>query len=101
MYDMTPFKNPSLQCTRLMAQEHWFRGLSKGHLLPLLWDVDVRSYDKAWDYELLVRQLAQEEFLDVASKSRKDVPPGLRNRCRIWKLLEEMYIGDVSSDSVY
>jgi hypothetical protein len=98
MCEMMLFKNPSLVCTRQIDQKHWSRGLSKGRLLPLLWDVDITSYNEAWDYELLVRQLAQDEFLDMASKLREDVPAGLLNRCRIWKLLEEMYIGDVSPD---
>jgi hypothetical protein len=87
-----------------MAQDLWAQGLSKGCLLPVLWDFDIFLYQPLsmeWNYELLARELAQEGFLDMAVESGKKVPIGLRNRCRIWKLVEEMYIGDVSLESIH
>ena len=81
-------------------QIYWRLIFVDGRLLPFLWDLKLcqalqsEGDDISWNYELLVRQLAQVEYFE----SGKNVPPGLRNRRRIWRLVEEMYVGDVRSD---
>jgi hypothetical protein len=109
MDSATPFHHPPLECSRILAQSRWLEGLINGRLLPFLWDLDPESclpqadeiFNMDWDYELLVRQLAQVEFFELVSKSGKNVPLGLRNRRRIWRLVEEMYVGDINSSSIH
>ncbi|KAL9087050.1 MAG: hypothetical protein Q9165_006878 [Trypethelium subeluteriae] len=83
----------------------WRAGLLRGKLIPYLWDLDsvvIRekdastdgSEDSRWDWELLVRQLAQPNVFDEG-QPLTDVPIGLKNRRRIWQLLDDMYLGDV------
>ena len=87
-----PWRNPPLACTRLVDPINW-RALFKD-LLPWLWDLDLNEVPKRpasissqeWDWELLIRQLAQSGAFDRF--------PRLRNRQRIWHLLEDMRVGD-------
>ncbi|RYP46460.1 hypothetical protein DL768_007330 [Monosporascus sp. mg162] len=106
------------RCTRLLPQEHWKYMLVSGRHLPFLWDVDIAAVESyctpaddnagtAPDWELLVRSLsqrlvrhgAQEQGVSIGLEadyySRGQVPNGLRNRRRIWQLVEEMFVGDV------
>jgi hypothetical protein len=90
-----------------------------GSLLLYLWDIDRDFLDDRdmpairWDYERLVRQLAQAGIWEFWSKfppttflnrqgsshyySTDNGPSlsGIRNRRRIWRLVEEMYVRDV------
>lgn len=50
--------------------------------------------DNKWDWELLVRQWAQTDVFDLGNY-RQDVHQALRNRRRIWRILEEMRVDDV------
>jgi hypothetical protein len=117
--NLAPFENPPLQCTRLIPNWYWKKGLMNGSLLPYLWDIDRDFLDDrdmpaiAWDYERLVRQLAQAgiwEFWskfppktllnrhgsrDYYSADNRPSLSGIRNRRRIWRLVEEMYVRDV------
>jgi hypothetical protein len=74
--------------------------------LPWLWDLDPgilnsrRSdgdppfdVDGAWDWEFLVRQLAQVEVFEDGNMMA-NVQLGLRNRRRIWRLVDEARMGD-------
>lgn len=101
-----------LHCTRLLGPRFWKSLFNKNHpCFAWLWDLDqdmIRRTDPELkqDWELLFRKLSQEPkaancfvenpesdfqaFRDIL----KVVPPGLEGRRRIWKLLEEMYIGD-------
>lgn len=54
--------------------------------------MSLKWSDNGFDWELLVRQLAQ---LDVFEPGTAMPHPGLRNRRRIWRILEEMRIDDV------
>ncbi|KAI1207809.1 uncharacterized protein F4807DRAFT_433404 [Annulohypoxylon truncatum] len=95
-------------CNGLLPQWIWREVLLRGECLPFLRDLDVavvRDFCARWgrehgsqepNWELLVRKLSQEAWSiwDAESSSLK-VPSGLRNRRRIWQLIEEMYVGDL------
>lgn len=100
-----PFTNPSLECNCIVPPKFWRRALVHGTLLPWLGplsaDEVARKEDSKpqdthsdWNWELLVRQLAQSN-LHEPGKHIPDLAPGLRNRRRIWKLLEVMRVGDL------
>lgn len=50
--------------------------------------------DNKWDWELLVRQWAQKDVFEPGTY-RQDLHLALRNRRRIWRILEEMRLDDV------
>ncbi|KAI1456221.1 hypothetical protein F4805DRAFT_232054 [Annulohypoxylon moriforme] len=97
-------------CNGLLPQWVWREVLLRGECLPFLPNLDiavVRDFCSRWrrdhgglepNWELLVRKLSQEAWCvwDAESSSLK-VPNGLRNRRRIWQLVEEMYVGDLVS----
>jgi hypothetical protein len=99
-----PFINPSL--ARILPPSTWRRFLFSGTLLPWLWDLNPSiltsqqsnnnppfNADGAWDWELLVRQLAQVEVFEDGN-IMADVQLGLRNRRRIWRLVDDARMGD-------
>jgi hypothetical protein len=107
---LLPLRNLPLQCTRLLDQSYWKEILISGRFLPFLWDLDLDLLGAKvsqlpgkleWNWERLVRQLSQSGFLDYAAKASQDshyvqgVPFGLRNRRRIWRILEEMQVNDM------
>ncbi len=53
-----------------------------------------------WDWELLVRQLAQVEAFEEGNLM-PSMPLGLRNRRRIWRLVDEARPGDVYDEDKY
>ncbi|KAI1371950.1 hypothetical protein F4677DRAFT_434097 [Hypoxylon crocopeplum] len=95
-------------CNGLLPQWVWREVLLSGECLPFMpklevaivenfciqWDREHTNQEPNW--ELLVRKLSQEAWSvwDAESSSLK-VPNGLRNRRRIWQLVEEMYVGDL------
>ncbi|ORY68197.1 uncharacterized protein BCR38DRAFT_334427, partial [Pseudomassariella vexata] len=108
----------STHCTRWLPQEVWRDILLENKYLPFLWDLDhdmLFNHSKEaaqaginLDWELLVRKLSQgvewsqrpqngsgelEPMLECYPDLR--IPNGLRNRRRIWQLVEEMFVGDV------
>lgn len=97
-----PLKIDSSECTRLLSPSIWKGMLLNGQIIPFLSDLDSTDFEQELlncscpaelDYERLVRQLTQ-----VAPKLNMallpDLSVGLRNRIRIWKLVQEMYVGD-------
>lgn len=105
-----------LRCTRLLGPRFWKTLFNNSHpCFAWLWDLDremVRRTDPhlKMDWELLFRKLSQgpkvadcfggnstESDFETFRGVLKTVPPGLEGRRRIWKLLEEMYIGDRST----
>lgn len=101
---LVPFLEPPPQeGAQHLPQIYWRQIFVDGRLLPFLWDFELcqalqsKGDDIRWNYELLVRQLAQVEYFE----SGENVPLGLRNRRRIWRLVEEMYVGDVCSRSIH
>lgn len=104
-----------LRCTRLLGPRFWKTLFNKNHpCFAWLWDLDQDIIQRTdphlkMDWELLFRKLSQEpkvadcfggnpesEFESFRGVLRV-IPPGLEGRRRIWKLLEEMYLGDRST----
>lgn len=100
---MGPIHNLPVQCTRLIEPVHWQRLLCSKYL-PYLWDLDIAVIqyclsDEKWDYELLVRQLAQKGIWEYFKlNDRGKYHHGIWNRRRIWRLVEEMKVGDVKPE---
>lgn len=104
-----------LECTRLLGSRFWKSMFNKNHpCMSWLFDLDHRLIHRAdrnlaSDWELLFRKLQQGPRLancfggnpDTDLESYRgvlsNVPPGLESRRRLWKLLEEMYVGDKST----
>ncbi|KAI2616780.1 hypothetical protein GGR54DRAFT_221410 [Hypoxylon sp. NC1633] len=97
-------------CNGLLPQWVWREMLLTGECLPFLPRLDevaVEDFCSRWghghgnqepNWELLVRLLSQEGWsIWDAERSSLKVPNGLRNRRRIWQLVEEMYVGDILS----
>jgi hypothetical protein len=103
MDSMGPIENLPVQCTRLIEPVYWQRLLCD-EFLPYLWDLDITVIqyclsDEKWDYELLVRQLAQEGIWEYFKRNDPGkYNPGIWNRRRIWRLVEEMEVGDVKPE---
>lgn len=112
----------SITPNRTIPQEYWRQMLARGRLLPFLWELDAVAIDEIiakknnnnnnstlpLDWERLVRALSQpvvrhgdelQRGLSTESPThcydRLDISDGLRNRRRIWQLVEEMRVGDV------
>ncbi|KAH8668924.1 hypothetical protein BX600DRAFT_265378 [Xylariales sp. PMI_506] len=114
---MGSFEGLSAECTSLLPQETWRDILLGKRYLPFLWDLDYDLVAQRWEqakrqgnelnWELLVRKLSAGvtmEWQHYDSLSFRQnlfcypdmhLPKGLRNRRRIWQLMEEMYVGDV------
>ena len=106
---LSPLEDTALECTRLAHSSLWRQALTEGHLIPWLWDLkDAFEHmelanadgDREWDWELLARQLAHREAFEPGGPM-EGAPPGLRNRRRIWRLVEEMRVGDVETPDPY
>ncbi|EGE09242.1 hypothetical protein TEQG_08192 [Trichophyton equinum CBS 127.97] len=98
-----PFAGPGAACTYKLSPNIWRDLLFRQQLLPWLWDLDPAilesqplqhsngqpsySKDDFWDWEQLVRKLAQVEAFEPGN-SLENAPLRLRNRKRIWRLLE-------------
>lgn len=121
--ELSPFENPSLECSRILTSYDWLHALFDEHepIIPWLWDLDKdgdiipRVWDRAmiecfqkgekferpelveWDWEKLVRQLAQTTVMCLGGVM-DDAPLGIRNRRRIWMMLNEMEIRGKSSE---
>jgi hypothetical protein len=66
--------------------------------LTLAWDLDVnviriKEQARNWNWELLVRKLSQLKIHEPGDTSL-ELPLQLKNRRRIWRLLEEARVGD-------
>lgn len=102
-------ENPPLAPERSIPPSAWREMLFSARVLPWLWDLDstvlksmppdsdgqVEKYDAngVWDWELLVRQLAQVEVFQEGNLMA-NVQLGLRNRRRIWRVLEAVRMVD-------
>ena len=91
-------KDLTLECTFDCPPSAWRRALTEGDYLPWLWDlssdvITAKEVSKLpgqeWNWELLVRQLAQANLHEPRAVI-PDLPLGLRNRRRIWRLLEDI-----------
>lgn len=81
-----------------MLPSHWREALLAGNILPWLPELDRNEIglkdqkcpqDGEWDWELLVRQLAQIR-IRTARGDLQGLARGLRNQRRIWQLVENI-----------
>lgn len=101
---MGALQDPPLQCNYLVDQSWWRLALRDGVVLPWLPDLDLQSLSRKeaslsagqeWNWELLVRQLAQTDIYKP-KMVLEDLALGLRNRRRIWRLVEDILATKVS-----
>ncbi|KAI1393090.1 uncharacterized protein F4822DRAFT_393052 [Hypoxylon trugodes] len=83
-------------------QDWWYDAFISKTLFPWLWDLDVKLIQKRrqegnWDWKALGRQLSRVE-IHTPSDETLNLPLGLRNRRRIWRLLEDARVDDIASD---
>ena len=96
-FQLPPISDLSLECTLQICPSIWRKALAQSYL-PWLWDLDpdaiaqkeeAKPPEQEWNWELLVRQLAQVD-LHEPKAILEDLPMGLRNRRRIWRIVEDM-----------
>ncbi|OGM47771.1 hypothetical protein ABOM_003215 [Aspergillus bombycis] len=100
--NLHPFINPEQTCTRRLPPRLWRDLLFNRQILPWLWDLDISALQSwpvtcaadSWDWERLVRTLAQVEIFEPGHPL-EHAPLRLRNRRRIWRLLEEAEKEDI------
>ncbi|KAH8678383.1 hypothetical protein BX600DRAFT_507334 [Xylariales sp. PMI_506] len=83
------------------SQGWWCDALADGKLFAWLWDLDkeairTKQRDGDWDWERLARSFSQVDIYEPTNATL-DLPLGLRNRRRIWRVLEEARLDDVAS----
>jgi hypothetical protein len=93
-------QNLDLDCEYTYSPSWWCSALCNKQVFPWLWDLDVsvvhaKQQAGQWNWELLVRQLSQLKIHEPADATIK-LPLQLRNRRRIWRLLEEARINDIA-----
>jgi len=76
-----------------LDQQFWFQHLLSGSLIPYLWDLEskalhAKNQNAKWDWKALAKLLARKDTIMMGKEGMADVPIGLRNRCRIWKIIE-------------
>lgn len=95
-------KNLSLECTAQSSSSAWREEFVRGYL-PWLWDLEINAVahkeaskpaEREWNWELLVRQLAQVNLHEPRA-ILDNLPMGLRNRRRIWRLAEDILSEEV------
>ncbi|KAI1267530.1 hypothetical protein F5Y18DRAFT_424637 [Xylariaceae sp. FL1019] len=112
----------SLECSRILTPLWWRDQLLSGNLIPWIFDLNLKNvqefrkatfYDdlvdaerhlqekshifdeNSWDWELLVRHLAQPDVFENRGRLHGCKVSGLWNRRRIWKLLDNARLGNV------
>jgi len=93
-------QNADLNCDYSLSQDWWCDAFINKKMFPWLWDVDasiVREKQQAgrWNWELLARQLSHTKIHTPDDMSLR-LPLPLRNRRRIWRLLEEARVDDIA-----
>ena len=95
---LPPAANLDVECRYDNHPSIWRNALARDYYLPWLWDLDPAAvahkeasnpHGQEWDWELLVRQLAQVK-LHEPKAIFVDLPMGLRNRRRIWRIVDDM-----------
>lgn len=92
------FQDLDLNCDYEHNPSWWCSSILSKRALPWLWDLDVnvvrtKEQEGNWNWELLVRKLTQLEIHEPGDTSL-ELPLQLKNRRRIWRLLEEARVGD-------
>jgi hypothetical protein len=93
-------QNAELICDYTHDQDWWCEALVNKEMFPWLWDIDThvireRQQTGHWNRELLARQLSQTKIHEPRDITL-ELPLQLRNRRRIWRLLEEGRVDDVA-----
>ncbi|KAI9692687.1 MAG: hypothetical protein M1820_009437 [Bogoriella megaspora] len=97
--DISELEAPSSQNTA--SQDWYFSCFCNGQIFPWLWDLDLEVFHEKhrsgqWDWKRLAFELADKTIHEPGNTSLQ-LPLALRNRRRIWRLLEEARINDVST----
>lgn len=93
-------QNANTECGYRHSQDWWCDALVGGTNLPWLWDLEIdlvraKQHAGRWNWELLTRQLSQIHICEPDDTSLS-LPVSLRNRRRIWRLLEEARVDDIA-----
>jgi len=90
-----------------LDEPFWFQRLLSGSLVPYVWDLDSQdcyakqglgtlsgqaresANDSQWDWKSIAKRLLKPNAALMADENMADAPIGLRNRCRIWRMVEE------------
>ena len=93
-------RDADMKCDQELSQAWWCDALASERVFPWLWDLDmekIRERQRAgnWNWELLVRELSQVKIHEPHDTTLT-IPRNLRNRRRIWRILEEARIDDVA-----
>ena len=103
-FSLPPASKLDLECKFDHHPHIWRQALSEGYL-PWLWDLDPaaiaqkeasKPHGQEWNWELFVRQLAQINLYEPRA-ILVDLPMGLRNRRRIWRIIMNMLSEEVDS----
>jgi len=95
------FQNASLDCTYNHPPSSWYQALATNkQLFPWLFDLNQtlihqKHHSETWNWELLIRKISQTTIHEPNDKTLT-LPVALRNRRRIWRLLEEARVDDVA-----
>lgn len=88
-----------LVCDFKHKPSEWRDALASGKLFPWLWDLDVevcqQDSEQAWNWELLARKLSATDLYNPEDTALQ-IPLALRNRRRIWHVIEVARINDVA-----
>lgn len=94
---LAPFEGYPSTFSRVLPLRIWYYALTEKSLFPWLWDLDLETVGAYspdnWDWELLIRQLSGSTAFEPGN-DMESVPPGLVNRKRIWRLVNEARMGD-------
>ena len=94
---LDPLSDLSPTCSYLLPPQFWLRALQTSSLFPWLWELDFpaliakdqhKGLGGTWDWESLVRRLAQRD-IHVPGIHLEKLPLGLWNRRRIWRIVED------------
>lgn len=92
-----------MECAFQISPSAWCEALREG-CLSWLWDLDpdavaqkevAKPPEQEWNWELHVRQLAQVNLHEPRAVLEA-LPMGLRNRRRIWRLVEDILSEEVA-----
>lgn len=89
---------PDTEPRSLERRDESYELLVKPRTFPWLWDLDTRSLrakhtSSRWHWESLLRSLSQPDIY-MPSNDTLHLPLSLRNRRRIWRILEEARVND-------
>ena len=97
LFPMRDLPSKCTVCTVQSSPSAWREALSQGYF-SWLWDLDPRAIAQKeeskppaqeWNWELLVRQLAQVNIHEPKAVL-EDFSMGLRNRRRVWRIVEDI-----------